>query len=72
MNRGEPLSIEKSVPGRRALTFPSPSAPAASWLPGVALRDAPPRLPELSELDVVRHYTRLSQLNFCLDTHFYP
>ena len=72
MNRGEPLSIEKSVPGRRALTFPSPSAPAASWLPGVALRDASPRLPELSELDVVRHYTRLSQLNFCLDTHFYP
>ena len=42
MNRSEPLSIEKSVPGRRALTFPVPSAPAASWLPGVALRDAPP------------------------------
>ena len=29
-------------------------------------------LPELSELDVVRHFTRLSQMNFCVDTNFYP
>ncbi len=72
MNNREPLSIEKSVPARRGLRFPAPSASAATWLPGVTLRTAPPRLPELSELDVVRHYTRLSQLNFCLDTHFYP
>jgi glycine dehydrogenase subunit 2 len=35
-----------------------------------ARKDAP--LPEVSELDVVRHYTRLSQKNFSIDTHFYP
>ena len=36
------------------------------------LREAPPALPELSELDVMRHFSRLSQLNFSVDTHFYP
>ncbi|MBF0368200.1 MAG: aminomethyl-transferring glycine dehydrogenase subunit GcvPB [Magnetococcales bacterium] len=41
-------------------------------LPERFLRKAPPPLPEVSELDVVRHYTRLSQLNFSVDTHFYP
>jgi glycine dehydrogenase subunit 2 len=72
MNRLEPLSIEKSVPGRRGLVLARPARPAAAWLPESALRKTPPRLPELSEFEVVRHYTRLSRLNFCLDTHFYP
>ena len=36
------------------------------------LRQEPPSLPEVSELQVVRHFTRLSQLNFSIDTHFYP
>jgi glycine dehydrogenase subunit 2 len=36
------------------------------------MRDDAPRLPEVSELQVVRHYTRLSQQNFSIDTHFYP
>jgi len=36
------------------------------------MRKAPAELPEVSELQVVRHYTRLSQLNFSIDTHFYP
>ena len=36
------------------------------------LRQHPPALPEVSELDVVRHFTRLSQQNFSVDTHFYP
>ena len=35
-------------------------------------RAAPPALPEVSELQVVRHFTRLSQMNFSIDTHFYP
>ncbi len=43
-----------------------------SDLPRHLLRAAPPALPELSEMQVVRHYTRLSQLNFSIDTHFYP
>ena len=72
MNQLEKLSIEKSVPGRRGVRVLPPSRPAASWLPATALRQQPPRLPEMSEFDVVRHYTRLSRLNFSLDTHFYP
>ena len=68
----EKLSIEKSVAGRRAVRFAKASKPASAWLPEAALRKTPPRLPELGEFDVVRHYTRLSRLNFCLDTNFYP
>ncbi len=41
-------------------------------VPASLRRGRPPLLPEVSELDVVRHYTRLSQLNFAIDTHFYP
>lgn len=41
-------------------------------IPANLLRINPPALPEVSELQVVRHYTRLSQLNFSIDTHFYP
>ena len=72
MNCPEKLSIEKSVPGRRGVRFAKPENPAARWLPEAALRKTPPRLPEMGEFEVVRHYTRLSRLNFCLDTHFYP
>ena len=72
MNLLEKLSIEKSVPGRRGVRFAQPSRSAAAWLPEQALRKHPLRLPELGEFEVVRHYTRLSRLNFCLDTHFYP
>lgn len=43
-----------------------------SDLPDALLRKSKPLLPEASELDVVRHYTRLSQKNFSIDTHFYP
>lgn len=72
MIQREKLSIEKSVPGRRGVRVLPASRPAADWLPERALRQHPPRLPEMSEFDVVRHYTRLSRLNFSLDTHFYP
>jgi len=41
-------------------------------LPAGLIRRTPPPLPEVSELQVVRHFTRLSQLNFSIDTHFYP
>ncbi len=65
------LSIEKSDPGRRGLWCKNPLR-AKAKLPAALLRKSPPRLPELAEFDVVRHYTRLSRLNFSVDTHFYP
>jgi len=72
MNGPEKLSIEKSAPGRRGVKFAKPSKPASAYVPELLLRKTPPRLPEMGEFEVVRHYTRLSRLNFCLDTHFYP
>jgi glycine dehydrogenase subunit 2 len=44
----------------------------AEDIPDNLLRKQPPALPEVSELQAVRHYTRLSQKNFSIDTHFYP
>ncbi len=71
----EPLIFERSRSGRRALAQ-SPEERDPTDLPGgipsALLREAPSILPECSELDVVRHYTRLSQLNFSIDTQFYP
>ena len=70
----EKLIFQYSKPGRGARAQ-WPAAAAAAGAPAVpaALRRAQrPLLPEVSELDVVRHYTRLSQLNFSIDTHFYP
>lgn len=43
-----------------------------SLIPEQMLRQNAPRLPECSEMDVVRHYTQLSQKNYAIDTHFYP
>ncbi|NLO92302.1 MAG: aminomethyl-transferring glycine dehydrogenase subunit GcvPB [Elusimicrobia bacterium] len=66
------LTIEKSAPGRRAARFDRAQKPASAYLPASCLRKSAPRLPELSEFDVVRHYSNLARLNFSLDTHFYP
>jgi glycine dehydrogenase subunit 2 len=67
----EKLIFEHSVPGRSAAAqYPAGSAMAP--LPEALRRRTPPRLPEVSELQAVRHFTRLSQLNFSIDTHFYP
>ncbi len=66
----EPLLFEKSVPGRPGYQLPTLDVPLEP-LPTDDLRKDL-ELPELSELDVVRHFTRLSQLNFSIDTHFYP
>jgi glycine dehydrogenase subunit 2 len=71
----EPTSFDKSRPGRRAAVLPALDVPAvdpAEVLSGVELADAPPALPELGELDVVRHFTRLSQRNHGIDVGFYP
>ncbi|ADJ27537.1 aminomethyl-transferring glycine dehydrogenase subunit GcvPB [Nitrosococcus watsonii] len=65
------LIFESSRPGRQARAQAPKLAPATD-LPERFLRQQPPALPEVSEMDVVRHYTRLSQKNFSIDTHFYP
>ncbi|HNY77471.1 MAG: aminomethyl-transferring glycine dehydrogenase subunit GcvPB [Sedimentisphaerales bacterium] len=66
------LLFEKSVPGRRGVG-PGPSdVPTTIHLNGDLLRDRCAALPELSELDVVRHFTELSRRNFGVDTNFYP
>jgi glycine dehydrogenase subunit 2 len=68
----EPLIFELSKSGRGAVTqFPPPVAGAAA-VPANLRRKSPPALPEVSELQAVRHFTRLSQMNFSIDTHFYP
>jgi glycine dehydrogenase subunit 2 len=67
----EPLIFEHSRAGRRA-TAQAPATPADADVPAAYRRREPPRLPEVSELGVVRHYTRLSRLNFSIDTNFYP
>ena len=68
---GEPQLCDMSVTGRQGIRFPKPDVPLAKLPPAGLLREDLP-LPELSELDVIRHYTRLSQLNYSIDTGFYP
>jgi glycine dehydrogenase subunit 2 len=72
----EKVIFEYSRPGRGAFgQWPTergtPNETAAD-IPESLRRKKAPMLPELSELEVVRHFTRLSQLNFSIDTHFYP
>ncbi len=67
----EPLIFEKSRPGRWAFAQ-APQEDAEVGIPEAFLRDSSAALPEASELQVVRHFTRLSQLNFSIDTQFYP
>jgi glycine dehydrogenase subunit 2 len=71
MRRTEPLIFELSRPGRGA-TAQHPPLEAAGEVPEGFRRRGRLPLPEVSELQAVRHYTRLSQLNFGIDTHFYP
>jgi len=69
----EQLIFQYSRAGRGARAQWPPAVPAdAPVVPEALRRQQRPLLPEASELDVVRHYTRLSQLNFSIDTHFYP
>src|SRR6202142_3951943 len=68
----EPLIFELSKPGRRAGTQFPPRVVGSAEIPAHLRRAALPDLPSVSELQVVRHFTRLSQMNFSIDTHFYP
>ncbi|HEY5815022.1 MAG TPA: aminomethyl-transferring glycine dehydrogenase subunit GcvPB [Solirubrobacterales bacterium] len=67
--------FEKSKEGRRAAVLPDtevPDAPLDELIPAKLLRLEPPRLPEIAEPEIVRHYNRLSRRNFDLDSGFYP
>src|SRR5436305_12869864 len=71
----ESLIFEKGAPGRRAATMTAMDVPAESlesMVPESMLRAEPASLPEVSEIEVVRHYTHLSQRNFGVDSGFYP
>ena len=65
------LIYEKSKAGRRAGTLPRPGLPVPDVPEGLA-RTNPPRLPELSEPEIVRHFTALADRTFGVDTGFYP
>ncbi|MDK2981861.1 MAG: glycine dehydrogenase subunit 2 [Chloroflexota bacterium] len=66
----EPTVYELSSPGRKGIAFAQLDVPP-SQLPDEFLRDELP-MPELSEQDVVRHFTHLSKLNYSIDSGFYP
>jgi glycine cleavage system P protein (glycine dehydrogenase) subunit 2 len=71
----ENLIFEIGAPGRRAATMPAMDVPTESpqsMIPEGMLRKEPAPLPEVSEIEIVRHYTHLSQRNFGVDTGFYP
>ncbi len=67
----EPTIFELSSPGRTGVTFPKSDVPHFDLPDESLLRDDLP-LPELAEVDVVRHYTALSRYNYSVDTGFYP
>jgi glycine dehydrogenase subunit 2 len=67
------LLFELSHPCRRAHRLPACDVPSSSdALPGPALADAPPPLPEVGEIDLIRHFVNLSGRNMSIDTNFYP
>ncbi|MFH1740261.1 MAG: aminomethyl-transferring glycine dehydrogenase subunit GcvPB [bacterium] len=66
------LIFEKSVPGRCGARLPESDVPTKADLSSRYLRARPAELPEVSELDTIRHFTRLSQQNFAVDRNFYP
>ncbi len=68
----EKVIFEYSQPGRGATDQWPREVQGAPALPAQLRRAQRPLLPEVSELEAVRHFTRLSQLNFSIDTHFYP
>ena len=70
----EPLIFEKGSPGRTGVSLPDDidSDIIDKTMPRKLIRDTVDDFPELSQVEVVRHYTRLSQYNYGVDTGFYP
>ncbi|MFP7445234.1 aminomethyl-transferring glycine dehydrogenase subunit GcvPB [Bacillus infantis] len=74
-NQDQPLIFEISKPGRTGYSLPEldvPEVDVAELLPEGYLREEEPELPEVSELDIMRHYTALSKRNHGVDSGFYP
>src|SRR5437016_830319 len=74
-NQSTELIFELSQPGRRTHRLPAYDVPLVDMsqlLPKSALADAPPPLPEVGEIDLVRHFVNLSGRNMSIDTNFYP
>ncbi|MBD5348732.1 MAG: aminomethyl-transferring glycine dehydrogenase subunit GcvPB [Bacteroides sp.] len=74
MKKYDKLIFELSRPGRKGYQLPADKFETDGFtdIPSNLLREKAPELPEVSELDVVRHYTNLSNKNFGVDTGFYP
>jgi glycine dehydrogenase subunit 2 len=72
--QNEGLIFEKSSPGKRAYKLPPLDVPAVdvSSCLGEAHRKTPAALPELSEIEIIRHFTRLSTWNYAIDLGMYP
>lgn len=75
----EPIVFKLSCPGRTGFIVPDVEkaikekiGEASGLLPKDMIRKTLPRLPELSEVEVIRHYTRLAQMNYCVDLGLYP
>src|SRR5512140_876835 len=66
----EPTVFDLSSPGRTGVTFPEPDVPRAEMPVDLLRKELP--LPELAEVDVVRHYMHLSKFNYSVDGGFYP
>src|SRR3954471_3016027 len=74
-NQSTELIFELSHPGRRCHLLPPcdvPGPSSAELLPASALATTPPPLPEVGEIEVIRHFTNLSTRNMSIDTNFYP
>lgn len=75
MVKKEALIFEMSVPGRKAYSLPGcdvPEKDVCSLIPAEYLRERSPELPEVGEVDAVRHFTGLSGRNYGVDSGFYP
>ncbi len=75
MKHYDKVIFERSSEGRRAVHLPKldvPETQVDSAIPSKFLRETPAELPEVSEVDIVRHYTALSNMNYGVDTGFYP
>ena len=71
----EPILFGRATGGATGCRLPEcdvPGAPPSELIPQGALRESPPRLPEVYEWDIVRHYTRLSQQSYGVDVGVYP
>ncbi|MGH7829063.1 MAG: aminomethyl-transferring glycine dehydrogenase subunit GcvPB, partial [Candidatus Binatia bacterium] len=71
-NSPPPLIFEGGSPGRSGFSWPEEPVGVSERIPGHLLRDGIHGFPEVGELEVLRHFTRLSYLNFSIEGQFYP